>query len=286
MLKKVGKLTTEVAKCFLYQMLLGLQELHRLKICHRDLKPDNMLLTDDFSLKLGDFSTCKVTKPDCETLKKLMIQRERELENVSPTREMTFVGTPRYMSPEILSGKGASYLSDLWAIGVVLYQMLTNKCPFDGMNAYLTYQQIKEGEIEFPDDIDEQGKDLITQMLKQNPFNRIGACKDGSIDFERIFSHPFLDGFQYAKIKSKLRAKYSSPRKQSSSSFNLNNKNTFNSFSSQVSNSSQDFNDLFQDEFEDSEESKEENKSQLPFKAHSDLDKTYEEDKSMPILKL
>jgi len=95
------------------QLCLAMKHVHDRKILHRDLKTQNIFLTKDNMIKLGDFGIAKVLK------------NTRDLAR-------TQIGTPYYFSPEICDGKPYNNKSDVWSLGVVLYEMLTLKHPFDG----------------------------------------------------------------------------------------------------------------------------------------------------------
>jgi NIMA (never in mitosis gene a)-related kinase len=89
---------------------------HDRKILHRDLKSQNIFLTGRQKLiKLGDFGIARVLKHTHENAR-------------------TAIGTPYYLSPEICEGKAYNNKSDMWSLGIVLYEMCTLKCPFDASN--------------------------------------------------------------------------------------------------------------------------------------------------------
>ncbi|EAR89595.1 Serine/Threonine kinase domain protein (macronuclear) [Tetrahymena thermophila SB210] len=96
------------------QICLALKHIHDRKIVHRDLKTQNIFLMKDNALKVGDFGIAKVLRHTRENCK-------------------TMVGTPYYISPEILEAKPYSFRSDIWSLGVILYEMCAQKPPFDGI---------------------------------------------------------------------------------------------------------------------------------------------------------
>lgn len=105
------------------QTLHALSEAHELGIIHRDLKPDNIMLTkfrgvDDF-VKVLDFGIAKVTEPDGQDQRKL-------------TQAGVVYGTPEYLSPEQARGKDIDHRADLYAMGIILYEMMTGVVPFTG----------------------------------------------------------------------------------------------------------------------------------------------------------
>ncbi|XP_058830877.1 serine/threonine-protein kinase Nek7-like [Topomyia yanbarensis] len=100
-------------------MVEALQYLHQRKVIHRDLKPENVLIDADNRLKLADFGIAKIcsTHPNGSELDEL---------------NMTIVGTPLYMAPEVATGKRYDYKSDVWPLGIIFYEMCMLDHPFLG----------------------------------------------------------------------------------------------------------------------------------------------------------
>ena len=94
-------------------MAFAIQAIHNKLVLHRDIKPQNVFLTADKSVKIGDLGIA------------------RELNRASEMAK-TMTGTISYMSPEVLDAKPYSYPSDIWALGCVLYEMCTFQLPFEG----------------------------------------------------------------------------------------------------------------------------------------------------------
>ena len=99
------------------QICLALKHIHDRKILHRDLKAQNVFLMKSGIVKLGDFGIARV---------------------LSSTSEMaaTVVGTPYYISPEIVQSNTYNFKTDVWSIGVLLYEMCALKPPFNGQNLH------------------------------------------------------------------------------------------------------------------------------------------------------
>ena len=122
-----GPLTQEEAGSILEQIASALQFAHDHGILHRDIKPSNILLKDESHIYLADFGLAKDIK-----------------ENSTITQSGCLIGTPEYMAPE-LAEEPATTSSDIYAVGILLYQMLTGRVPFKGSTAISIYwKHIKE----------------------------------------------------------------------------------------------------------------------------------------------
>src|SRR6267378_2179258 len=109
-----GRLPISRALQISKQVLRALEHAHQAGIIHRDIKPNNIMLTSDGVVKVADFGLAKLKDAS------------------RATTTGTTVGTPEYMSPEQLQGKEVDQRTDLWSAGVVLYQMLSGQLPFRG----------------------------------------------------------------------------------------------------------------------------------------------------------
>lgn len=116
-LKERGPLSAEEAIRISVQILSGLQHAHSRGIIHRDIKPQNIIIAPDGSIKLTDFGIAKIHNSD--TISK-------------PDKA---IGSVHYISPEQASGAPVAAPSDLYSVGIILYEMITNQLPFDAENA-------------------------------------------------------------------------------------------------------------------------------------------------------
>jgi hypothetical protein len=140
------------------QLLSGLSALHGAGVLHRDLKPDNVLLRADGSFKITDFSLASLR--DAPKL----------------THHEAIVGTPAYMSPEQASGGTPGERSDLFSLGVVLYEAASGKNPFLGATVLETLRGVREREISLdepaPASLSERARSLLRALLEKNPDRR------------------------------------------------------------------------------------------------------------------
>jgi NIMA (never in mitosis gene a)-related kinase len=129
------------------QLCLAMKHVHDRKILHRDLKTQNIFLTKNNMIKLGDFGIAKVLKNTRDLAK-------------------TQIGTPYYFSPEICEGKAYNNKSDVWSLGVVLYEMLTLKHPFDGRSMQQLVVKICRGNYQpISSRYSQDLKDLVKVMM-------------------------------------------------------------------------------------------------------------------------
>ena len=134
------------------QMVKGLNELHKKKIIHRDLKSANIFLMKNGVCKLGDLNVAKV---------------------VENGLLRTQTGTPYFASPEIWEDKPYSFKSDIWSIGCILYQMAGLKMPFQGKSIKEVYYNLKNINIQpLPDIYSPDLMNMIKKLLKLNPEER------------------------------------------------------------------------------------------------------------------
>ena len=128
--------------------------------------------------------------------------KNRKIKKIPP-RNKTFVGTAEYVSPEVIDDQTAGYGADLWAFGIILYQMFYGKTPFKGENTYLTFKNIEKLNISYDKDISipDNAKDLINKILIRDPSKRLGAGEPKTdLDLQHLKKHPFFKGIKWNNI--------------------------------------------------------------------------------------
>uniref|UniRef100_A0AAQ4PXH5 non-specific serine/threonine protein kinase n=1 Tax=Gasterosteus aculeatus aculeatus TaxID=481459 RepID=A0AAQ4PXH5_GASAC len=169
------------ARFYIAEVVLALNTIHSMGFIHRDVKPDNMLLDQHGHLKLADFGTCM------------------KMDSTGMVHCDTAVGTPDYISPEVLRSQGGdgSYgrECDWWSVGVFIYELLVGETPFYAESLVGTYGKIMNhnNTLVFPDDAEmsQNAKDLICAFLTDR-FVRLGRT-----GVDEIKCHPFFKNDQW-----------------------------------------------------------------------------------------
>ena len=173
--QKNVKLVASVMK----DLISAIYYLHNMNppIIHRDIKPENILLDENSKAYLTDFGWSNYIRNN----------RSRS----------TICGTPLYLPPEMVTESGHNEKADIWCIGVLLFELMTGKVPFDG-NDYTTVKcNIMKLNISWPSDIDPEVKDLISKILKKNPNDRLSI--------EKILSHSFFTKYFPNAVKELIK---------------------------------------------------------------------------------
>lgn len=213
-----------VLKIYAAQMVAMLQCLHSAGVVHRDVKPENLMINARGHLVLVDFGSARwlhgdgstppppaiVAPPSApchapsqaapsfskrnETIETTeeergTIEEESGEQKHQPKHVASFVGTAEYTAPETLAGQPPSPAVDLWALGCVLFQMLTGAPPFKGPTEFATFERITSGDFALPDGVDADAADVVRRLLVPDPEARLSLAA--------LRAHPLFTGVQW-----------------------------------------------------------------------------------------
>ena len=171
-------------KFFVSNMILSLRYIHQHNIIHRDIKPENLIFDSKGYLHLTDFNISE------------KIKKNKPILNKS--------GTIGYLSPEVLLKKPQNFASDFYAVGVICYELVMGKIPFNGRNIKelaekILYRKIALNKDNMLGDYSVLMGDFINKLLKRNCKERLGYK-----NIDEIMNHPWLEGINWDLIENKL----------------------------------------------------------------------------------
>jgi len=188
-LTREGKLTAERATRIAMRICEALEYIHRQGVVHRDLKPENIMVGEGDSIKLIDFGISA-----CEGMRRLTFSK---LSNA--------MGTPDYISPEQIKRKRNDGRSDVYALGVILFEMLTGHTPFDGPNPFAVMNDRLVNDPpsarEINPGISMQMQEILYRAMERDPENRFAGARE----FADALAHPecveVIDRSERKKLK-------------------------------------------------------------------------------------
>jgi len=170
-LQKEGRFSEEKTSRFIAMLADALRYCHTKHVIHRDIKPENLLLGVKGELKIADFGW-SVHAPN--------------------NRRQTLCGTLDYLPPEMIEGAEHDSTVDVWSLGVLMYEFLVGKPPFEAEEYVETYNRIAKVDLKYPPYLSEEAKDLMNRLLVKSPKDRL--------PLDTCLQHPFI--IKYASSRS------------------------------------------------------------------------------------
>uniref|UniRef100_W5LJB1 Protein kinase C n=1 Tax=Astyanax mexicanus TaxID=7994 RepID=W5LJB1_ASTMX len=171
------------AQFYAAEITSALMFLHSKGIIYRDLKLDNVLLDKDGHCKLADFGMCK--EGICNGV-----------------RTNTFCGTPDYIAPEIIQEEQYGVSVDWWALGVLLYEMLSGHAPFEAETEDELFESILRDEVIYSSWLSNEAEDILKGFLTKDPSCRLG-CTERDGGEKAIAAHMFFKDLDWEKLKKR-----------------------------------------------------------------------------------
>ncbi len=174
-LKREGKMTPAQAAKVIHQTAFGLATAHDKGVVHRDIKPANLMLTTRGAIKIADFG--------------IALAQQDFSKKLTSTGE--FVGTPGYLSPEVCLGKPVDLRSDIFSLGIVMFELLTGRMPFTDESPLGLLLEVVKAEV--PDvrqlnaDVDSELSRILSKMVAKEPADRYASCHELVADLQK---HP------------------------------------------------------------------------------------------------
>ena len=167
------------------QVASALAAAHAAGIIHRDIKPDNLMLRKDGFVKVLDFGLAKLTAPAGSDIDSEAATRMR-----FSTEPGMILGTVAYMSPEQAGGLNVDARTDIWSLGVVLYEMITARAPFEGKDVHRQIIAIQEQHAshlsQHTAGVPERLEEIVAKTLAKDPDERYQTAKDLMIDLRNL----------------------------------------------------------------------------------------------------
>ncbi|KAM6454955.1 aurora kinase A isoform 2-T3 [Liasis olivaceus] len=174
-LKKLTKFDDQRTATYMTELADALLYCHSKRVIHRDIKPENLLLGSNGELKIADFGW-SVHAPS--------------------SRRSTLCGTLDYLPPEMIEGRTHDEKVDLWSLGVLCYEFLVGKPPFEAETYQETYRAISRVDYRFPPFVTEGARDLISKLLKHDPKHRL--------PLDNVLKHPWVTSNSIKSPKHKI----------------------------------------------------------------------------------
>ena len=183
LLKKRGKLTVSEAVDIMLQLTEGMSEAHDSYIIHRDIKPQNIMIREDGTIKITDFGIAMA------------------LNSTQLTQTNSVMGSVHYLPPEQASGKGCTIKSDIYSMGILFYELLTGNLPFKGDNAVeIALKHLKEpipSVRKQNPSVPQSIENIIIKATAKNPKNRYNDVKEMNRDLRICLDPDVMNQAKY-----------------------------------------------------------------------------------------
>lgn len=188
-------MSEDIVQQYAAQCVLAIEKLHAKGYVYRNLNPEQLLVDEDGYIQLMDFRYCK---------------------GVNKTQTSTLCGTPEYMAPEMISGQGHDTSVDLWALGILIFELLFGETPFVSkkeeeteeekeLNTYAKISRFNSGDLIFPKTISTDAQDLLKQLIEPSIAKRLGV--HGAVSVEHggsiLRAHPWFSSINWIDLASK-----------------------------------------------------------------------------------
>jgi cGMP-dependent protein kinase len=177
-IRDIGTLNEDHVLFYSASIILGIEYIHSRGIVYRDLKPENIMLTAEGFVKIVDFGCC-----------------------TRKMRSYTFTGTPEYLAPEVILGKGYGKAVDWWSLGVIMYELICGPLPFgeSKTDPLAVMKEVLEKELTFPSQVrGDSREDILTALLERMPEQRLGSST--AHWQSEVRSHAFFEDLQWDAI--------------------------------------------------------------------------------------
>lgn len=182
----LGRVIEVIFKC-----AKALDYAHRQGIIHRDIKPGNILVSGDFEVKIGDFGIAYLNRTDSDQ-----------------TMVLGVAGSPRYMSPEQISDQTLTARTDVFSLGVIMYELLTGRSPFAADNFPLLIQKIMNEDPppirQHRPELDELLEAIVARALAKNPSDRYASALDLATDLSNAFERLLMKAARQIDIDERF----------------------------------------------------------------------------------
>lgn len=184
------------ARHVMAEILLAIEHIHSLGVVYRDLKLENVLLDVAGHIRMADFGLSKLLT-EIKSASPSSASRSDPKTQMSLQKTKTFCGTREYVSPEMLSNAPYDTSVDLWAFGVLLYEILCGRTPFYSDERGEIYDRIEKADVWYPKDMSQNVQDLLKGLLQRDVRKRLGTGPEG---IQAIKSHPWFSGIDWDDV--------------------------------------------------------------------------------------